>query len=145
MSTHLAQTLYTARATAEGGRDGHTATDDGRLDVQLATPPELGGQGGDGTNPEQLFAVGYASCFQSALFITARRLKLDTTGSTVTAEIGIGPRTEGVGFGLSAALTIRLPEISDRADAERLVAATHEVCPYSNAVKDTIDVTLTIA
>jgi Ohr subfamily peroxiredoxin len=140
----LSKTLYTARATAEGGRDGRTATDDGRLDVTLAAPVEMGGSG-EGTNPEQLFAAGYASCFHSALKITAQRMKLDAGGSTVSAEVGIGPMTEGVGYGISAALAVTLPEIADRAQAEALVAAAHQVCPYSNATRGNVDVSLTVA
>ena len=145
MTIELAKTLYTARATAEGGRRGHTATDDGRLDVTLSSPAGMGGDDGPGTNPEQLFAAGYASCFHSALKLVARHLKFDAAGSTVTAEIGIGPMTEGVGYGLSAALTVALPGVPDREQAQQLVEAAHQVCPYSNAIKGNIAVELSVA
>jgi osmotically inducible protein OsmC len=141
----LSKVLYTARGTAEGGRDGHSASDDGQVDVRMVTPPELGGGGGAGTNPEQLFAVGFASCFHSALKIVARRLKLDAEGSTVTAEVGIGPKSEGVGFGLTVALTVALPGIPDREQAQQLVDAADAVCPYSNAIRGNVPKTLHVA
>jgi Ohr subfamily peroxiredoxin len=142
----LTKVLYTARATAEGGRDGHTATDDGKLDVKLSPPAELGGPAdGIGTNPEQLFAAGYSSCFHSALKLVARRMKLDADGSTVTAEVGIGPLEGSEGFGLVVTLVIALPGVPDRDEAQSLVERSHKVCPYSNAISGNVAVTLTVA
>jgi Ohr subfamily peroxiredoxin len=135
--------LYTAEATATGGRQGGVRSSDGNLDVTLVSPPELGGPGGEGTNPEQLFAAGYAGCFHSALLVVANGKKLDADGSTVTARVGLGPRDEGPGFGLSVALRVALPKL-DRESAERLVASAHKVCPYSNAVRDNVDVQLEV-
>jgi Ohr subfamily peroxiredoxin len=135
---------YRARATANGGRDGASRTDDGKIDVRLSTPKELGGAGGDGTNPEQLFAAGYSACFLGAMKFSGGQLKIkvpDTT--TVTATVGIGPRSEG-GFGITADLLIDLPGL-DREDAEKLVEMAHQVCPYSNATRNNVDVGLTIA
>ena len=142
----LTKVLYTAKAMAEGGRDGHTASDDGRLDVKLVPPATLGGpDNGVGTNPEQLFAAGYASCFHSALKLVARRMKLDAEDSTVTAEVSIGPAEGMLGYGLSAKLTVSLPRVKDRDQAQALVDTSHQVCPYSNATRDNMDVTLTLA
>jgi len=142
----LNKVLYTATATAEGGRDGHTATDDGKLDVKVVPPVELGGPAdGFGTNPEQLFAAGYASCFHSAVKLVAQRLKLDADGSTVTAKVGFGSIEGSPGFGLTVELVIDLPNVPDREQAEQIVERAHKVCPYSNAVRDNIDVTLTLA
>ena len=142
----LSKVLYTATATAEGGRDGHTATDDGKLDVKLSPPPELGGPAdGIGTNPEQLFAAGYSSCFHSALKLVARRMKLDADESTVAAAVGIGPVEGAVGYGLVVELTISLPKVADREQAQQLVDTSHQVCPYSNAIRNNVDVTLTLA
>lgn len=141
----LSKVLYTATATAEGGRDGHTATDDGRLDVKLSTPPELGGPAeGIGTNPEQLFAVGYSSCFHSALKLVAQRMKLDATDSTVTAKVGIGSIEGAPGFGLVVELAIALPNVADRDAAQQVVDRSHKVCPYSNAISGNVDVTMTL-
>jgi Ohr subfamily peroxiredoxin len=141
----LNKVLYTAVATAEGGRDGHTATDDGKLDVKVVPPVELGGPAdGFGTNPEQLFAAGYASCFHSAVKLVAQRLKLDPEGSTVTAKVGFGSIEGSPGFGLTVELLISLPGVPDREQAEQVVDRAHKVCPYSNAVRDNIDVTLTL-
>ena len=141
----LSKVLYTATATAEGGRDGHTATDDGKLDVKLATPPELGGPAdGIGTNPEQLFAVGYSSCFHSALKLVAQRMKLDASDSTVTAKVGIGPIEGAAGFGLTVELAIALPNVDSRDDAQALVDRSHKVCPYSNAINGNVDVQLSL-
>ena len=141
----LSRVLYTATATAEGGRDGHTATDDGRLDVTVTPPPELGGPAGAaGTNPEQLFAVGYSSCFHSALKLVAQRMKLDATDSTVTAKVGIGPIEGSPGFGLVVELAVALPKIESRDDAQQVVDRAHKVCPYSNAISGNVDVTLTL-
>jgi Ohr subfamily peroxiredoxin len=133
--------LYTAEATAWGGREGRSATTDGTLDVQLAVPKELGGPGG-ATNPEQLFAVGYASCFHSALKVVARRDKLDVSESAVTARVGLGMRESGA-FNIAVELEAELPGI-DRALAEALVAKAHKVCPYSNATRGNVEVTLTV-
>ena len=142
----LSKVLYTATATAEGGRDGHTATDDGRLDVKLSTPPELGGPAdGTGTNPEQLFAVGYSSCFHSALKLVAHRMKLEAGDSTVTAKVGIGSIEGAPGFGLVVELVIALPSIESAEDKQQLVDRSHKVCPYSNAISGNVDVTLTLA
>jgi lipoyl-dependent peroxiredoxin len=137
------QVLYTAEAYATGeGRDGHVRTSDGLFSSDLAVPKEMGGTGG-ATNPEQLFAAGYAACFHSALKLVARRAKVDPAGSTVASRVGIG-RTDTGGFGLSVALTVDLPGI-DRAVAEDLVAQAHQVCPYSNATRGNVDVTLAVA
>jgi len=136
--------LYTASATATGeGRHGHVRSSDGVLDVDLAVPKEMGGTGGALTNPEQLFASGYAACFHSALRGVARRQKVDLTGSAVTVDVGIGTRAEG-GFGLTVAIEAELPDV-DEATARRLLDQAHHVCPYSNATRGNIDVTLTIA
>ena len=141
------KTLYTAVATAEGGRQGHARTDDGALDVTLSTPKAMGGPGGSGTNPEQLFAAGYAACFQSAMLFVAMQDKQDTSGCRVTAHVGIGPRNvlgdDAPGFALSVAHDVELPALS-QADAEALVAAAHAVCPYSNATRGNIDVQFTV-
>jgi lipoyl-dependent peroxiredoxin len=134
---------YRTTATAHGGRDGTARTEDGTFEVKLATPKELGGAGGAGNNPEQLFAAGYAACFIGAMKAAAGGLKLRVPAeTTVTATVGIGPRSEG-GFGLDAELRVQLPGL-DRADAERLVAAAHQICPYSNATRNNVDVRLPI-
>ena len=132
--------LYTAVATATGeGRDGHTRSSDGLVDVDLAVPKEMGGAGG-ASNPEQLFAAGYAACFHSALKMVARRSGATFSDSAVTAEVGIGPNDTG-GFGLSVTLRVELGGI-DQAGAEQLVEAAHQVCPYSNATRGNIAVVL---
>lgn len=137
------QILYTAHAQATGGREGRAASDDGRLNVDLAMPRELGGAGGTGTNPEQLFAAGYSACFLSALKVVAGQAKQTLPDdATVAADVGIGPRAEG-GFGLQVALKVALPGL-DRAVAEQLVNAAHQVCPYSNATRGNIEVTLEV-
>jgi len=136
------KTLYEAEATAWGGREGRAATSDGVVDVQLAVPKELGGPGGQATNPEQLFATGYAACFHSALKLVAQGEKLDVSESAITAKVGIGPNDAG-GFALAVELEAELPDL-DRAQAEALVAKAHEVCPYSNATRGNIDVKLTV-
>lgn len=136
--------LYRTTATATGGRDGHAATKDGSFDVTLATPKELGGAGGHGNNPEQLFAAGYAACFLGAMkFVAAQGGPKVPTDTTVTATVGIGPRSEG-GFGLDIALAIALPGMP-HADAEVLVEKAHQVCPYSNATRNNVPVRLTVA
>ena len=134
--------LYTAEATATGGREGHARTSDGRVDVDLDVPSEMGGKGGPGTNPEQLFAAGYAACFQSALIRIAFGRKLDLTGSRVTARVGIGPVNEG-GFGLAAALDLDAPQVGHD-EAFELMRRAHEACPYSRATRGNITVTLTV-
>ena len=135
--------LYSTSARATGGRDGRAATLDGAVDVKLTTPKELGGAGGDGVNPEQLFAAGYAACFLGAMkFVAMKAGPKVPADATVTSTVGIGPRSEG-GFGLEIALAISLPGV-DRAEAEALVAKAHEVCPYSNATRNNIDVRLSV-
>jgi Ohr subfamily peroxiredoxin len=135
---------YTTQATATGGRDGRSATADGALDVKLSTPKELGGGGGPGNNPEQLFATGYSACFLGALKFVAGQEKVRIPDdATVTAKVGIGPRSEG-GFGITADLTVSLPGL-DRAQAQDLVQKAHHVCPYSNATRGNVDVGLTVA
>ena len=134
--------LYTAEATAVGGRDGHAKTSDGRLDVALDVPSELGGSGGQGMNPEQLFACGYSACFHNALEGVARRSKVSVEGSSVTARVGFGPIGEGR-FGLTVELLAHLPGV-DPAMAETLVAGAHDRCPYSNATRGNIPVDLKI-
>ena len=136
------QILYTAEATAWGGREGRTASSDGVLELSLTMPKELGGPGGAHTNPEQLFAAGYASCFHSALKLVARGAGVDVSESAVTARVGIGPNDSG-GFGLAVELEAELPDV-DRPVAEDLVAKAHEVCPYSNATRGNVEVTLTV-
>ncbi|MGP3979784.1 organic hydroperoxide resistance protein [Streptomyces sp. KR80] len=141
MSIQTIDVLYTAVATAENGRDGRVASDDGKLDVVVNPPKELGGNGA-GTNPEQLFAAGYGACFQGALGVVARRQNADVSGSRVTARVGLG-KTEAGGFGIQVALEVSIPGV-DRATAEQLVEAAHEVCPYSNATRGNIDVALSV-
>lgn len=137
------QILYTAQATATGGRDGRAVTSDQRLDVKLSTPKELGGPGGDGTNPEQLFAAGYSACFLSAMKFVAPHLKIALPAdAAVSAEIGIGPNDKG-GFGLAAELRVSVPGM-EQAAAQALVAKAHEVCPYSNATRGNVDVKVTL-
>lgn len=135
---------YTTTATATGGRDGHAATKDGALDVKLSTPKELGGGGGPGNNPEQLFAAGYAACFLGAMKFVASQggsAKVPNDAS-VTSTVGIGPRSEG-GFGIDVGLDISLPGV-DRAAAEELVEKAHQVCPYSNATRNNVPVRLRV-
>jgi Ohr subfamily peroxiredoxin len=136
--------LYHTTASAIGGRDGQASTQDGNFSVKLSTPKELGGAGGDGSNPEQLFAAGYSACFIGALKVAGQQLKLRVPAETkVTATVGIGPRSEG-GFGITADLRVELPGV-ERADAEKLVATAHQICPYSNATRGNVDVGLTVA
>ncbi|TXC69578.1 organic hydroperoxide resistance protein [Sphingomonas ginsenosidivorax] len=134
---------YSTTATATGGRDGHARSDDGRFDVKLSTPKELGGAGGDGSNPEQLFAAGYSACFIGALKVAGQQLKVKLPDDmTVTAKVGIGPRSAG-GFGITTDLQVALPGI-EREQAQKLVDAAHEICPYSNATRGNVDVGLTL-
>jgi len=141
MTIQSVDVLYTAVATAENGRDGRVASDDGKLDVVVNPPVELGGSGA-GTNPEQLFAAGYSACFQSALGVVARREGADVSGSRVTARVGLGRTAEG-GFGLTVELAVSLPGM-DAATARDLVEKAHQVCPYSNATRGNIAVELTV-
>ena len=135
------QVLYTAKATSTGdGRNGHVVSSDQRLDLDLALPPEMGGSG-DGTNPEQLFAAGYAACFHSALRIVARRARVDPGDSTVSAEVGIGP--EGDAFGLVVTLIISIPGL-EREQVRELAEMAHQVCPYSRATRGNISVELRV-
>jgi osmotically inducible protein OsmC len=134
--------LYTAEADVEGGREGHGRTSDGRVDVDLSVPADMGGSGGGGTNPEQLFAVGYAACFQSALLSVAKGRKIDASDSRIHSRVGIGPTGHG-GFGLEVALDLHAPHVS-ASEAAELMARAHELCPYSNATRGNIDVTLTV-
>ena len=135
--------IYTTSATATGGRDGSARSDDGSVDVKLVIPKEMGGPGGIGANPEKLFAAGYSACFLGAMKAVSGKEGVKVPAeSTVTATIGFGPRDEG-GFGITAALSMDLPGI-DQADAERLMQAAHEVCPYSNATRGNVDVALSV-
>jgi len=134
--------LYTARAHVTGGRaQGHGRTDDGALEVDLRTPSEMGGDGG-GTNPEQLFAVGYAACFEGALGVAARRERLTIDDAAIESSVSLLP-TEERGFKLAVELDVTLPSVEDPEQAIALVKAAHRVCPYSNATRGNIDVTLT--
>jgi osmotically inducible protein OsmC len=135
---------YTAIASAVGGREGNAKSDDGRFEAKLSTPKELGGAGGDGTNPEQLFAAGYSACFIGALKVAGQQLKVKVPDATkVTATVGIGPRDAG-GFGITTDLVVDLPGL-DREEAQRLLDAAHQICPYSNATRGNVDVGLALA
>jgi osmotically inducible protein OsmC len=135
--------LYKTTATATGGRDGHAATKDGAFDVKLATPKELGGAGNPGNNPEQLFAAGYAACFLGAMkFVASQGGPKVPADTSVTATVGIGPRSEG-GFGLDIGLDISLPGLAHK-EAETLVEKAHQVCPYSNATRNNVPVRLKV-
>ncbi|MDL2357847.1 MAG: organic hydroperoxide resistance protein [Pseudomonadota bacterium] len=135
--------LYTAHATATGGRDGRATSSDQALDVALATPKQLGGNGAEGSNPEQLFAAGYAACFLSAMKLVGGMLKTPIPAATsVSGAVGIGPNGAG-GFGLAVSLSVNTPGM-DQAAAEAVVAKAHEVCPYSNATRGNIEVTLLV-
>lgn len=137
------QVLYRAQATATGGREGQARSDDGRLQLALSTPKELGGAGGEGTNPEQLFAAGYAACFLGALKLVAQQFKVKIPAeAAITAIVGIGPRSQG-GFGITADLAVSLPGIAPE-QAQKLVEAAHQTCPYSNATRGNVAVGLTV-
>ncbi|WP_420429645.1 organic hydroperoxide resistance protein [Kordiimonas sp.] len=139
----LEKTLYTAHATATGGREGTAKTDDGVLDLRLSTPKGLGGAGGDGTNPEQLFAAGYAACFIGAMKAVGGKTGIKVPADvSIASSVGIGPIPNG--FGIEVELNISLPGL-DSETAEKLVAAAHQVCPYSNATRGNVEVTLNIA
>ncbi|AQS38996.1 peroxiredoxin, Ohr subfamily [Shewanella psychrophila] len=136
----IMKAIYQTKATASAGRNGNVETDDGKLSLSLSYPKEMGGSG-ESTNPEQLFAAGYSACFSNAILHVARETKLALTQAPVTATIAIGVREEG-GFGLTAALSVTLDLPQEQ--AEQLVKAAHQVCPYSNAVRGNIDVALTV-
>jgi len=133
------KSMYTATATAHGGREGTVESEDGKLTLQLAAPPEMGGKGGAGTNPEQLFAAGYAACFQSAMAFVAQQQKIDAGGSVVTGHVSIGQNEKGPGFALAVKHVVTLPNL-DQAAAEKLVHDAHQVCPYSNATRGNVEV-----
>jgi lipoyl-dependent peroxiredoxin len=138
------QPVYTASATATGdGRGGHTRSSDGVLDLDLAVPKEMGGPGGAHTNPEQLFAAGYAACFHSALKIVAGKQKITLTDTAITVDVGIGPNGSGA-YGLTVAIEAELPGL-DETQARRLLDQAHQVCPYSSAIRGNVDVTFTLA
>lgn len=136
----MAKVLYTANAVVSGGRDGHGRSTDGQLEVELRVPKEMGGAGG-GTNPEELFAVGYAACFEGALGAVARRQKLEIGEVTINSSVGLLPTGDG-GFQLAVALDVVKPTGVDAEAAAELVRAAHQVCPYSNATRGNIDVEL---
>jgi len=136
--------IYKTSATATGGRDGSAKSDDGSVDVKLVVPKEMGGPGGEGANPEKLFAAGYSACFLGAMKAVSGKVGVKVPqDATVTAEVGFGERSEG-GYGITADLTVNLPGV-DKADAEKLAHAAHEVCPYSNATRNNLDVGITVA
>jgi lipoyl-dependent peroxiredoxin len=139
----MAKVLYTAHAHVTGGRTGHGRTTDGELEVDLRLPQEMGGTGG-GTNPEELFAVGYAACFESALGVVARRRHLDAGEVTIDSAVSLLPVGDG-GFRLAVTLDVSLPSVGDRDVAAELVRGAHQVCPYSNATRGNIDVNLLLA
>jgi lipoyl-dependent peroxiredoxin len=142
MEAKMARVLYTAQATVTGGRAaGHGRTNDGALDVQLRSPKEMGGQGG-GTNPEQLFAVGYAACFESALGVVGRRERAEVGDVSIESRVSLLP-TQERGYKLAVDLAVTLPQVHDPEQARRIVAAADQVCPYSNATRGNIDLTLT--
>ena len=135
--------LYIAEATSTGGRDGKSRSSDGKLEVKLSTPKELGGAGGEGTNPEQMFAAGYSACFIGALkFVASQKKQAFPADASITGKVGIGQIPGG--FGLEVELNISLPGL-DRGIAEELVAAAHQVCPYSNATRGNIQVSLNVS
>jgi osmotically inducible protein OsmC len=142
VDAEMAKVLYTAEATVTGGREnGHGHTSDGVLDLQLRLPKEMGGQE-VGTNPEQLFAVGYAACFEGALGVAARRERVEVGDVSIASRVSLLP-TEDRGFKLAVELDVALPQVEDPEQAVRIVAAAHQVCPYSNATRGNIDVKLT--
>jgi Ohr subfamily peroxiredoxin len=142
MSQQQGQTVYSARATAYGdGRNGHVTSDDDVLDLDLAVPKEMGGPGGDLTNPEQMFAAGYAACFHGALKRAGSQAKADLTGSTVTATVSLNRQSDGLG--LAVTLQVNIPAVP-REQAEQLVALAHQRCPYSNATRGNIPVSVEV-
>ncbi len=140
--TALNKVLYTAKAKTTGGREGHSASDDGRLDVKLATPVEMGGAGGEGTNPEQLFAAGYSACFMGAMKFVAGQAKI-TLPADLHIEAHVAFGTIDVGFGIAVTLNIATGDM-DKEQAQQLVDKAHQVCPYSNATRGNIEVTLNV-
>lgn len=136
------KTLYNTSVTATGGRDGHVKSDNGILELDVRTPKALGGKNDDFANPEMLFAAGYAACFDSALNLMIKKNKSAAGQTTVTAEVGIGPNDQG-GFGLEVALQVNVPSVSLQ-EAQSLVEQAHQVCPYSNATRNNIDVSLQV-
>ncbi|SMO63779.1 organic hydroperoxide resistance protein [Melghirimyces algeriensis] len=134
--------IYTASVTAEGGRNGKVVSPDGVINLDVRMPKEMGGPGGDASNPEQLFAAGYAACFDSALALVARQKRVKTGETQVTAHVSIGKDEEG-GFALSARLEVQIPGVEEET-AQELVEAAHQVCPYSKATRGNIDVTLNV-
>lgn len=135
---------YSTKATATGGRDGVSVTDDGRLNVLLAIPKELGGPGGEGTNPEQLFAAGYSACFIGTMkFVAGKRKIRLPDDTTVTATVGVGPRDDGNGFGLDVELAVHIPGLSQE-EAREIIDGAHIVCPYSEATRNNLDVRLIV-
>jgi osmotically inducible protein OsmC len=141
LDTRPTKIMYVAEATAHGGRDGYVTSQDGQIELKVAMPPELGGDG-NGTNPEQLFAAGYSACFGSALALVARKRKITTGPVSITARVSIGP--VGAGFGLAVELVADIPELA-REQAEELLHTAHQVCPYSNATRGNIQVDLRLA
>ncbi|HJV62359.1 MAG TPA: organic hydroperoxide resistance protein [Albitalea sp.] len=138
----LDKVLYTAHATSTGGREGSSKSSDGALEVRLSTPKELGGAGGPGTNPEQLFAAGYSACFIGAMKVVAGKMKVALPADlSVTADVGIGPIPAG--FGIQVALNVSMPGV-ELETAQKLIHAAHQVCPYSNATRGNIDVALNL-
>jgi Ohr subfamily peroxiredoxin len=138
----MAKVVYTAEATVTGGREaGHGKTTDGALDVQLRLPNEMGGNGG-GTNPEQLFAVGYAACFEGALGVAGRRARKEVGDASIRSKVSL-ITTEERGYNVAVELDVTLPQVPDPEEAKRIVAEAHEVCPYSNATRGNVEVTLT--
>ncbi|NKI97068.1 organic hydroperoxide resistance protein [Rhizobacter sp. SG703] len=139
----LEKTLYTAHATSTGGREGTSKSSDGVLDLRLTTPKELGGNGAVGTNPEQLFAAGYSACFIGAMKVAAGQHKVALPADTsIAASVGIGPIPQG--FGIEVAMTITVPGV-ERSVAQKIVDTAHQICPYSNATRGNVEVTLTLA
>ena len=136
------QTLYTAEVRTRGGRSGNLESSDGNLRVQLSSPPGMGGQGGPGTNPEQLFGGAYAACFAGAVQYAASLKKIDTGEVRVDAQVGVGPSSDKEGFEILVALAVTLPRLN-QTDAEALVAEAHRICPYSNATRGNVEISLT--
>ena len=134
--------LYSTSATVTGGREGSAKSEDGQLDVTLVTPQELGGAGGNGTNPEQMFAAGYAACFLSALKLVASQEKVALKDPSITAKVGIGNNEKGEGFSLKVDLVADLKDV-DQETATKLLEKAHQVCPYSNATRNNIEVSVT--
>jgi lipoyl-dependent peroxiredoxin len=137
------KTMYTAVATATGGRNGHVKSDNGVLDLQVRMPKALGGRDDENTNPEQLFAAGYAACFDSALNLILKQARIKTGETSVTAKVSLG-QTENGGFGLAVEMAVNIPNISQE-EAQDFVEKAHQVCPYSNATRGNIDVKLTVS